>query len=107
VTRRWEVAVRPWQRPAHQLPIIVRPAAGELLVSYVARLADANGVPAGHSITVGLERISGDHHPGQLQIGQQRLEGGHLAGGAVDLALGQHRTSGMLHHRQQVDLPAA
>lgn len=39
--------MRPWQRPAHQLPIIVRPAAGELLVSYIARLADANGVPAG------------------------------------------------------------
>jgi TniQ len=43
--------MRPWQRPTHQLPIIVRPAAGELLVSYLARLADANGVPAGHLLS--------------------------------------------------------
>jgi hypothetical protein len=51
MTGLWEVAVRPWQRPAHQLPIILRPAAGELLVSYIARLADANGVPAGHLLS--------------------------------------------------------
>jgi TniQ len=43
--------VRPWQRPAHQLPILMRPAAGELLVSYLARLADANGIPAGHLLS--------------------------------------------------------
>jgi TniQ len=39
--------MRPWQRPAHRLPVTVRPAAGELLASYVARLALANGLPEG------------------------------------------------------------
>jgi TniQ len=39
--------VRPWQQPAHRLPITVRPAAGELLTSYVARLAGANGLAEG------------------------------------------------------------
>ena len=32
-----------WRQPAQQLPVQVRPVAGESVVSYVFRLADANG----------------------------------------------------------------
>jgi hypothetical protein len=55
---------------------------------------------------VGLERVGGDHHTGQVQALQQRLEAGHLAGGAIDLGLGQHPGGGVLHGGQQLDLPA-
>jgi hypothetical protein len=59
------------------------------------------------SLGVGLERVGGDHRAGQVQALKQRFEAGHLAGGAVDLALGQHPAGGVLHGGQQVDLPAA
>jgi hypothetical protein len=49
-----------------------------------------------------VQRISGHHHTGQVQVGQQLGEGGDFLGGATDLALGQHRAAGMLHRRQQV-----
>jgi TniQ len=39
--------MRPRAAAAHRLPVTVRPAAGELLASYIARLAVANGLPAG------------------------------------------------------------
>jgi len=55
---------------------------------------------------VGVQRVGGDHGAGQVQVGQQRLEPGDLTGGAVDLALGQHGTGGVIHRGQQVDLPA-
>jgi hypothetical protein len=54
-------------------------------------------------LSMGVECISRDHRPGQVQVGQQRLEAGHLAGGAVDGALGQHPTGGVLHGGQQVN----
>jgi hypothetical protein len=54
----------------------------------------------------GLQRIGGDDRSGQLQRGQQRPEPSNLAGGTVDLALGQHRTAGVVHRGQQVDLAA-
>jgi hypothetical protein len=53
-----------------------------------------------------LECVGGDHGPGQVEVAKQRLEARHLAGGAVDLALGQHLTTGVLHGRQQMDLTA-
>jgi len=34
------------------------------------------------------------------------LEGGDLAGGAVDLALGEHGAGGVVHRGEQVDLAA-
>jgi hypothetical protein len=71
----------------------------------VVRLLD--GDQEVRSLGVGLERVGGDHRAGQVQALKQRLEAGHLAGGAVDLALGQHPAGGVLHGGQQVDLPAA
>jgi hypothetical protein len=68
------------------------------------------GLLGGHQelggLAVGLERVGGDHHAGQLQVGQQRLEPGNLARCAVDLALGEHRTGGVVHRGEQVDWPA-
>ena len=55
---------------------------------------------------VGVQRIGGDHHPVKVQAAKQWLEAGDLAGGAVDLALGQHRAAGVVHRGQQVDLAA-
>jgi hypothetical protein len=55
---------------------------------------------------VGLQRVGGDHRCGEVEVGQQRGEGGDLARCAVDLALGQHRAVGVVHHGQQVDLAA-
>jgi hypothetical protein len=57
-------------------------------------------------LAVGLQRVRRHHHAGEIQVGQQRLEAGHLTGRAADLALGEHRTGGVVHHRQQVDLAA-
>jgi hypothetical protein len=51
---------------------------------------------------VGLQRVGGDHGPGEVEIGQQRDEGGDFFGRAADLALGQHRASGVVHAGQQV-----
>jgi hypothetical protein len=53
-------------------------------------------------ISVGLECVGSDHRPGKVHVSQQRPQAGHLAGGAVDLALGQHPPGGVLHGRQQV-----
>jgi len=55
---------------------------------------------------VGLERVGGDHHAGQLQAFQQRGEGGDLLGRAADLLLGQHRAGGVVHRGEQVHRPA-
>jgi hypothetical protein len=57
-------------------------------------------------LRVGLECVGGDHHIGQVEVGQQWLQAGDLAGGAADLALGQHRAAGVVHTGQQVDLVA-
>jgi hypothetical protein len=54
------------------------------------------------SLRVGLQRVGGDHRPGQVEWGQQWLEGGDVLGRAADLALGQHRAAGVVHRRQQV-----
>jgi hypothetical protein len=54
---------------------------------------------------VGVQRVGGDHRAGQLQAGQQWGERGDLAGGAVGLALGEHRAGGMVHRSEQMDLP--
>jgi hypothetical protein len=68
------------------------------------------GLLCGHHelgrVGVGVQRVGGDHRAGQLQAGQQWGERGNLAGGAVDLALGEHRAGGMVHRGEQVDLPA-
>ena len=65
---------------------------------------------AGHQelggITVGVQRVGGDHGAGQIQVAQQRLEPGDLTGGAVDLALGEHGAGGVVHRGEQMDLPA-
>jgi hypothetical protein len=55
---------------------------------------------------VGLECVGCDHHPGQVQGCQQRGEGGHLLGRAIDLALGRHGAGGVVDRGQQVDLAA-
>jgi hypothetical protein len=55
---------------------------------------------------VGLQGVGGDHHTGQVQAGQQRLEPGNLARRAVDLPLGKDGAGGVVHTGQQVD-PAA
>jgi hypothetical protein len=57
-------------------------------------------------VGVGLQRVGGDHHPGQVEPVQQRGERGDLFGGAGDLALGQHRAAGVVHTGQQVDRAA-
>jgi hypothetical protein len=51
---------------------------------------------------VGLQRVGGDHHPGQVQGLKQRGERGHLLGRAADLGLGQHRAACVVHRCQQV-----
>jgi hypothetical protein len=53
-----------------------------------------------------VQRVGGDHRAGQVRVGQQRLEGGDLARGAVDLALGEDDAGGVVHRGQQVGLPA-
>jgi len=57
-------------------------------------------------VGVGVQRVGGHDHAGKVQLGQQGLEGGHLARCAVDLALGEHRAGGVVHRAEQVDLPA-
>jgi hypothetical protein len=54
---------------------------------------------------VGVQHVGGDHGADQLQSGQQRLEGGDLARGAVDPALGEDDAGGVVHRGQQVGLP--
>ena len=53
-------------------------------------------------VGVGLQRVGRDHHPGEVQWGQQRSEGRHLLGRAADLAVGQHRAGGVVHAGQLV-----
>jgi hypothetical protein len=57
-------------------------------------------------VGVGVQRVGGDDHASQVQAVQQGLEGRDLAGGAVDLALGEHRAGGVVHRGHQVDLAA-
>jgi hypothetical protein len=57
-------------------------------------------------VGVGVQGIGGDHHPGKVQVVQQRPQRGDLTGSAVDLALGQHGAGGQVHRGQQVDLAA-
>jgi hypothetical protein len=57
-------------------------------------------------VTVGLERVGGDHHAAKVQPVQQRPQGGNFARRAVDLALGQHGAGGVIHRGEQMDLPA-
>jgi len=51
---------------------------------------------------VGLQRVGGHYHTGQVEPIQQRGERGDLLGRAGDLALGQHLAGGVVHRRQQV-----
>ena len=64
------------------------------------------GLLAGHQelggLGVGVQRISGDHHPGQVEPVQQRGERGDLLGRAVDLVLGEHGAGGVVHRGEQV-----
>ena len=55
---------------------------------------------------MGLQRVSGDHHTGQVQVGPQWPEPGNLARRAVDLSLGKDGAGGVVHRGEQVDLPA-
>jgi hypothetical protein len=55
-------------------------------------------------LTLGVERIGGDHRAGQVQPLEQRLEPGDLAGGVGDVGLGQDRAGGVVHRGQQVHL---
>jgi hypothetical protein len=73
---------------------------GEQVVGLLAGDQELGGVG------VGVQRIGGDHRPGQVQGGQQRDQARDLAGGAADVALGEHRAGGVVHRGEQVDLPA-
>ena len=57
-------------------------------------------------VGVRVEGIGGHHPLGKVQALQQRPEARDFAGGAVDLALRQHRTAGVVHRGEQVDLAA-
>jgi hypothetical protein len=65
---------------------------------------------AGHQVFggvgVGVQRVGGDHHTGQVQVGQQRPEPGNLARRAVHLPLGKDGADGVIHRREQVHLRA-
>jgi hypothetical protein len=68
------------------------------------------GLLAGHQELggggVGVQCVGGDHHVGKVQVGQQGLEGGHLATRAVDVALGEDGAGGVVHRGEQVDSAA-
>jgi hypothetical protein len=51
-----------------------------------------------------VQRVGGDHPPGKVQPVQQRPELGDLVGLAPNVGLGQDRTGGVVHHRQQMHL---
>jgi len=55
---------------------------------------------------VGVQRVGGDHGADEIQVGQQRDQAWDFAGGAVDLALGEHGAGGVVHRGEQVDLAA-
>src|SRR6266540_7123307 len=52
-------------------------------------------------LALGMQRVGGDHPPGKVQPLEQRPELGDLVGLAVHVGLGQDRTGGVVHHRQQ------
>jgi hypothetical protein len=56
-------------------------------------------------VALGVHGVGGDHHPGEVQAGQQRLELRDLVAAGVDLALGQHRSIGVVHDGQQLHRP--
>ena len=58
-------------------------------------------------LALGMQRVGGDHPPGKVQPLEQRPELGDLVGLAVHVGLGQDRTGGVVHHRQQVHLRPA
>jgi hypothetical protein len=60
----------------------------------------------GGVVALGVERVGGDHDAGQVQAGQQRLEGGYFTRRAVDLALGEHGAVMVVQRCQQVHLVA-
>jgi hypothetical protein len=53
-----------------------------------------------------VQRVGGDHHTGQVQVGQQWPQPARLARRAVDLPLGKDGAGGVVHRGEQVDLPA-
>jgi hypothetical protein len=53
-------------------------------------------------VSVGVERVGGDHRAGEVEPVQQWLERGDLFGRAADQALGEHRAAGMLPSPEQV-----
>ena len=54
-----------------------------------------------------MQCVGGDHRSGEVEVDQQRLEGGDLFWGSADLLLGQHGTGGVVHRGEQVDLALA
>ena len=54
-----------------------------------------------------MQCVGRDHRSGEVEVGQQRLEGGDLLWGAAYLLLGQHGAGGMVHRGEQVDLALA
>jgi hypothetical protein len=58
-------------------------------------------------LTLGVQRIGGDHRPRQVQRGQQRREAGDLVGLAIHFSLGEHRAGLRVCRCQQAPgLPA-
>jgi hypothetical protein len=55
-------------------------------------------------LSLGVERIGGDHGVGEVQAAQQWPELGDLVGLAVNPGLAQDAAAGMVHDRQQVHL---
>jgi hypothetical protein len=55
-------------------------------------------------LALGVERVGGDHGVGEVQLVQHRPEPGDLVGGGLHVGLGEDRTSGVVHHGEQVHL---
>jgi hypothetical protein len=53
-------------------------------------------------LALGVQRVGGDHRPGQLQRRQQRRKGGDFVGLAVHLSLGEYRAGLLVCRGQQV-----
>jgi hypothetical protein len=77
-----------------------------VLEAAVRLVAGAIGDRELGGVGVGVERVGGDDHAGQLQGRQQRQKAGNLLGRAADLALGQDRAAGVVHRGQQVQRAA-
>jgi hypothetical protein len=58
-------------------------------------------------LALGVQSISGDHAPGQVQRRQQRGERGDLVGLAVHAGLTEHGTGFLVSDREQVNGPLA